>query len=89
MRHDQACGCVPRSGSRGGLRSVGRGAVAAEGRVTGMVAAAPGEVAEPLVEAVVEDLRGRGLEVATGRFGAHMAIDMEADGPVTILVEAE
>ena len=51
--------------------------------------AAPGEVAEPLVEAVAEDLRGRGLEVATGRFGAHMAIDMEADGPVTILVEAE
>ena len=51
--------------------------------------AAPGEVAEPLVEAGAEDLRGRGLEVATGRFGAHMAIDMEADGPVTILVEAE
>ena len=41
------------------------------------------------VEAVAEDLRGRGLEVATGRFGAHMAIDMEADGPVTILVEVE
>ena len=51
--------------------------------------AAPGEVAEPLVEAVAEDLRGRGLEVATGRFGADMKIDMEADGPVTILVEAE
>lgn len=50
--------------------------------------AAPGEVAEPLVEAVVEDLRARGLEVATGRFGAHMEIDMLADGPVTILVEA-
>ncbi len=46
-------------------------------------------MAEPLVEAVAEDLRGRGLEVATGRFGAHMAIDMEADGPVTILVEVE
>ena len=42
-----------------------------------------------LVEAVAEDLRGRGLEVATGRFGADMKIDMEADGPVTILVEAE
>ena len=51
--------------------------------------AAPGEVAEPLVEAVAEDLRGRGLEVATGRFGADMKIDMEADGPVTILIEAE
>ena len=51
--------------------------------------AAPGEVAEPLVEAVAEDLRGRDLEVATGRFGADMKIDMEADGPVTILIEAE
>ena len=45
-------------------------------------------MAEPLVEAVVAALRARGLEVATGRFGAHMIIDMEADGPVTILVEA-
>ena len=51
--------------------------------------AAPGEVAEPLVEAVAEDLRGRGLEVATGRFGADMKIDMEADGPVTILLDTE
>lgn len=50
--------------------------------------AAPGPVAEPLVDAVVADLRARGLEVATGRFGAHMEIDMLADGPVTILVEA-
>lgn len=49
--------------------------------------AAPGPVAEPLVEAVVAALRQRGLEVATGRFGADMRIDMEADGPVTILVE--
>lgn len=50
--------------------------------------AAPGEVAEPLVDAVVADLRAHGLEVATGAFGEHMVIDMEADGPVTILVEA-
>lgn len=51
-------------------------------------AAAPGEIAQPLVDAVVADLRSRGLTVATGRFGAHMTIDMEADGPVTIIVEA-
>lgn len=50
--------------------------------------AAPGPVAEPLVEAVAAALRERGLEVATGRFGADMRIDMQADGPVTILVEA-
>ena len=59
-----------------------------KGRRPSWNAAAPGPVAAPLVDAVVEALRGRGLEVATGSFGAHMLIDMEADGPVTILVEA-
>ncbi|GAA1638202.1 D-aminoacyl-tRNA deacylase [Georgenia ruanii] len=49
--------------------------------------AAPGPVAEPLVDAVVEELRGRGLEVATGRFGADMAVELVNDGPVTVLVE--
>ncbi|MFH5821832.1 D-aminoacyl-tRNA deacylase [Georgenia sp. AZ-5] len=49
--------------------------------------AAPGPVAEPLVEAVVEDLRGRGVEVAQGRFGADMAVELVNDGPVTVLVE--
>ncbi|UZN02796.1 D-aminoacyl-tRNA deacylase [Cellulomonas sp. S1-8] len=51
-------------------------------------AAAPGAVAEPLVDAVVAALRGRGLEVATGRFGADMAVELVNDGPVTILVES-
>lgn len=50
--------------------------------------AAGADVAEPLVQAVVEDLRSRGLEVATGQFGAHMVIDMQTDGPVTIELEA-
>ena len=59
---------------------------ARKGRRPTWNAAAPGPVAEPLVDAVVEDLRG--LEVATGRFGADMRIEMEADGPVTILLEA-
>ena len=49
--------------------------------------AAPGPVAEPLVDAVVEELRGRGLEVSTGRFGADMAVELVNDGPVTVLVE--
>ena len=40
--------------------------------------AAGADVAEPLVQAVVEDLRSRGIEVATGQFGAHMVIDMQA-----------
>ena len=51
-------------------------------------AAAPGVVAEPLVEQVVEGLRARGLTVATGRFGAHMEVELTGDGPVTILLEA-
>lgn len=51
-------------------------------------AAAPGPVAEPLVEAVVADLRARGLRVETGRFGAMMQVELVNDGPVTILLEA-
>ncbi|WP_258725794.1 D-aminoacyl-tRNA deacylase [Cellulomonas sp. NS3] len=51
-------------------------------------AAAPGPVAEPLVDAVVEALRARGIEVATGVFGADMAVELVNDGPVTILLES-
>jgi len=51
-------------------------------------AAAPGPVAEPIVDQVVAGLRARGLTVATGRFGADMAVDLTNDGPVTILLEA-
>jgi D-tyrosyl-tRNA(Tyr) deacylase len=50
--------------------------------------AAPGPVAEPLVDAVVAALRERGLTVETGRFGADMQVELVNDGPVTILVEA-
>lgn len=50
-------------------------------------AAAPGVVAEPLVQRVVDELRERGAEVATGRFGADMALHLVNDGPVTILLE--
>ncbi|SDP54010.1 D-tyrosyl-tRNA(Tyr) deacylase [Actinopolyspora xinjiangensis] len=49
-------------------------------------AAAP-EHAEPLVETVVEHLRERGARVATGVFGAEMAVDSTNDGPFTLLVE--
>lgn len=51
-------------------------------------AAAPGPVAQPLVDAVVEALRARGITVATGVFGADMAVELVNDGPVTILIEA-
>ncbi|MEP6854434.1 MAG: D-aminoacyl-tRNA deacylase [Pedococcus sp.] len=49
--------------------------------------AAPGPVAEPLVAAVVAALRERGVEVATGEFGAMMQVSLVNDGPVTLVVE--
>lgn len=48
---------------------------------------APGPVAEPLVDAVVEALRERGIEVATGRFGAMMEVELVGDGPFTLIVD--
>lgn len=59
-----------------------------KGRRPSWNAAAPGDVAEPVVAQVVEALRTRGLTVATGRFGVHMDIEMVADGPVTIVVDS-
>jgi D-tyrosyl-tRNA(Tyr) deacylase len=49
--------------------------------------AAPGPVAEPLVDAVVRALRDRGIEVATGVFGAAMEVELVNDGPFTVLVD--
>jgi D-aminoacyl-tRNA deacylase len=60
---------------------------ARKGRRPTWSAAAPAEVAEPLVTAFVEALRGRGATVATGRFRAHMLVDSVNVGPRTILVE--
>jgi len=58
-----------------------------KGRRPSWSAAAPGPVAEPLVEAFVAALRGYGLQVATGRFGADMAVELVNDGPVTVILE--
>jgi len=58
-----------------------------KGRRPSWSAAAPGPVAEPLVEALVAALRGYGLQVATGRFGADMAVELVNDGPVTVILE--
>ncbi len=49
--------------------------------------AAPGPVAEPLVEEVVAQLRYYGLEVATGRFGAMMEVALVNNGPFTLIVD--
>ncbi|MCW2532943.1 MAG: D-tyrosyl-tRNA(Tyr) deacylase [Blastococcus sp.] len=49
--------------------------------------AAPGDVAEPLVGVVVEELRRRGCAVATGVFGARMQVSSVNEGPMTLLLE--
>ncbi|MCA9961793.1 MAG: D-tyrosyl-tRNA(Tyr) deacylase [Anaerolineales bacterium] len=49
--------------------------------------AAPPEIAAPLVDTFCDDLRALGLPVATGIFGAHMAVTIHNDGPVTLLLE--
>ena len=59
-----------------------------KGRRPSWNGAAPGPVAEPLVAAVVDALRARGIEVATGVFGAMMQVEIVNDGPFTILLEA-
>jgi D-tyrosyl-tRNA(Tyr) deacylase len=58
-----------------------------KGRRPSYVAAAPGPIAEPLVDAVVAELRELGATVACGRFGAEMLVELANDGPVTILLE--
>ncbi|MFI5586835.1 D-aminoacyl-tRNA deacylase [Amycolatopsis sp. NPDC051758] len=58
-----------------------------KGRRPSWTQAARPEVAEPLVDTVVAELRGRGATVATGRFGAMMAVSSVNDGPFTVLVE--
>ena len=59
-----------------------------KGRRPSWTAAAPGPVAAPLVAGVVNALRARGIEVATGTFGADMAVSMVNDGPVTLIIDA-
>jgi D-tyrosyl-tRNA(Tyr) deacylase len=58
-----------------------------KGRRPSWTAAAPGAVAEPLVDALVAALRERGAVVETGRFGAQMEVALVNDGPFTVLIE--
>lgn len=52
------------------------------------IEAAPPAVAAPMVDRVADDLRGRGLRVETGRFGADMKVRLLNDGPVTISLDS-
>ncbi|GAB3877187.1 D-aminoacyl-tRNA deacylase [Kibdelosporangium lantanae] len=58
-----------------------------KGRRPSWVNAARPDHAEPLVDAVVAELRQRGAQVATGEFGAMMSVASVNDGPFTVLVE--
>ncbi|MCX6471730.1 MAG: D-aminoacyl-tRNA deacylase [Corynebacteriales bacterium] len=58
-----------------------------KGRRPSWNAAAPGAVAEPVVDRFTTALSDLGATVATGRFGAHMRVHSVNDGPVTILIE--
>ncbi|MBY8871158.1 D-tyrosyl-tRNA(Tyr) deacylase [Micromonospora sp. PLK6-60] len=60
---------------------------ARKGRRPSWTRAAPAELAEPLVTAVVEALRGRGAKVETGRFRAHMLVESVNTGPRTLLLD--
>jgi len=58
-----------------------------KGRRPSWIAAARPDVAEPLVDAVVAQLRALGAEVETGRFRTEMAVTLVNDGPVTVIVD--
>jgi len=58
-----------------------------KGRRPSFIDAALPDVAEPLVDRFVESLRGHGVPSQTGKFGAHMLVEIHNDGPVTIWLE--
>ncbi len=62
---------------------------ASKGRRPSFVDAARPETAIPLYERFVAALRGRGLDVATGEFGADMQVEIHNDGPVTLILERQ
>jgi len=60
---------------------------ARKGRRPSFVDAAPPEIADPLYQRLAAALRARGVPVATGEFGAMMAVELVNDGPVTLVLE--
>lgn len=62
---------------------------AEKGRRPSFIAAARPDTAIPLYEAFASALRSRGLEVATGEFGAMMEVELVNDGPVTLVLERD
>ena len=58
-----------------------------KGRRPSWNAAAPAHEAAPLVDAVIDELRVLGAQVATGLFGANMQVELVNDGPMTLLID--
>lgn len=59
------------------------------GRRPGFTDAALPEAATPLVDRLIERLRGHGVVVETGRFGAEMAVELVNDGPFTLVIDSK
>lgn len=62
---------------------------ARQGRRPSFTQAARPELAEPLYQSVVDQLRGQGLTVATGRFRTEMQVSLVNDGPITMLLDSK
>ncbi len=60
-----------------------------KGRRPGYSSAAPPEIAEPIYDRFIEEIKSRGIKTATGTFRAMMEIELVNDGPVTLLLDSE
>ena len=60
-----------------------------KGRRPSFIDAAPPEIAIPLYEKFIEAVKGQGVRVATGKFGAMMKVELVNDGPVTLIVDSK
>ena len=60
-----------------------------KGRRPGFSSAAPPEIAEPLYQQFIEEIKNRQVRVATGIFQATMEVELVNDGPVTLLLDSE
>ena len=62
---------------------------AQKGRRPSWIASASGEVAEPLIECLVDYLRNEGIQVETGSFGAFMNVELMNSGPTTLIIDVD
>jgi D-tyrosyl-tRNA(Tyr) deacylase len=60
-----------------------------KGRRPSFIEAAPPDIAVPLYEAFIDEVKGHGVKTATGRFGAMMQVELVNDGPVTLIVDSK